>query len=131
MTRILFLPDPQTIIITESPVPPQELLSSVRDGRWRPPAPYEHLCGTLQVTLQNDLLIAAAFPLPQPESPPRSLPRRELQVLHALQDGLTTRQIALRLQLSPRTVSAYVARLKERFQADTRAELVGRAILTR
>jgi len=48
-------------------------------------------------------------------------------VLKGLADGLTTRQICLRLKISRRTVYVYVAELKTLFQAQTRAELLSKA----
>jgi DNA-binding CsgD family transcriptional regulator len=56
-----------------------------------------------------------------------ALSPRQMQVLRGLAEGLTTKQIALRLGLSPRTVRFHAAALKERFGASTRAESVGRA----
>ncbi len=128
MTRILLIPTANAFLFYESPLQPEELEQLVSSGGWIPPSPYGHLAGKLQVSRQEDLVLAAAFSLQPSSSPARLLPRRELQVLQCLRDGLTTRQIARRLNLAPRTVHLHVSRLKIRFQAATRAELVDRAI---
>lgn len=49
---------------------------------------------------------------------------REREVMHLLAEGLSNRQIAESLQISPRTVEVYKARLYEKLQIRTTAELV-------
>jgi DNA-binding NarL/FixJ family response regulator len=53
---------------------------------------------------------------------------REREVMHLLADGLSNRQIAESLQISPRTVEVYKARLYEKLQIRTTAELVKLAL---
>ncbi len=52
---------------------------------------------------------------------------RQRQVLQQLSEGLTTKQIALRLGIHPNTVNMHIRRLKDRLGANTRAEFVGKA----
>ena len=52
------------------------------------------------------------------------LPVRQCQVLNLLSQGLTTKQIAARLGLHPRTVGLHILWLKERFQAENIAHLI-------
>jgi len=49
---------------------------------------------------------------------------RELDVLELLADGLQHREIAERLAISPRTVEVYKARMMEKLQCRTLAEIV-------
>lgn len=49
---------------------------------------------------------------------------RERDVLHLLADGLQHREIAERLAISPRTVEVYKARMMEKLQCRTLAEVV-------
>ena len=56
-----------------------------------------------------------------------ALSPRQMQVLHGLARGLTTKQIALSLGITIRTARAYIKELKSRFKASTHAELVGKA----
>jgi DNA-binding NarL/FixJ family response regulator len=49
---------------------------------------------------------------------------RELEVLALLADGLTNREIAARLFLSPKTVGIHVSRLLRKLDAHTRGEAV-------
>ena len=44
------------------------------------------------------------------------LTRRELQVLTLIQEGLTTKEVASRLQISTRTVETYRRNKKEKLQ---------------
>lgn len=46
--------------------------------------------------------------------PPSRLPRRERQVFDLLGEGLSHSEIAERLDISPKTVETYTARIRER-----------------
>jgi DNA-binding CsgD family transcriptional regulator len=128
MTRLLFIPNPNILLWLEEAEPPDQLVESVLRGTWQPPAPYTSLAGKLDAYWQEGLVIATAVPLnPRPaESRPR-INRRSREILKGLLDGLTTNQIALQLGVQPRTVLYYIAKLKKRFGAVTRAELIGKA----
>jgi DNA-binding NarL/FixJ family response regulator len=65
---------------------------------------------------------------PMETSPFDSLSNRELEVLSLIGQGLTSRQIALRLHLSPNTIHTYRERLKTKLDAPSGAELNRRAI---
>jgi DNA-binding CsgD family transcriptional regulator len=51
--------------------------------------------------------------------------RREFQVLGALRRGLTNREIASRLGISPNTIARHLQRLYERLDVPNRSRLVG------
>ncbi len=57
-----------------------------------------------------------------------SLSRREKQVLAGLVEGQTTKQIARKFDLSPRTVEVYRAKLMTKMQANNISELVRFAV---
>ena len=56
-----------------------------------------------------------------------SITPRELEILALLADGLTTRQIARRLEISPRTVENHVAKLYRKLEVGSRLQAVARA----
>lgn len=56
-----------------------------------------------------------------------SITPRELEILALLADGLTTRQIARRLDISPRTVENHVAKLYRKLDVGSRMQAVARA----
>ena len=56
-----------------------------------------------------------------------ALTPREQQVLELLSDGLTMRQIATRLGISPRTVETHVSKLYRKLGVRTRVQAVSRA----
>jgi DNA-binding NarL/FixJ family response regulator len=63
-------------------------------------------------------------------SPPENaLTDRELEVFRLLGAGLSTRDIALRLKLSIKTIGTYRDRIKEKLCVATSADLVRRAVL--
>jgi DNA-binding CsgD family transcriptional regulator len=53
-----------------------------------------------------------------------TLPRRQGEVLRALKEGLSEKQIATRLKISHHTVHIYVKALYRRFGVNTRSELI-------
>lgn len=59
---------------------------------------------------------------------PRGLSRREREVLSCLVEGMTSKEIALRLKLSARTVECHRARLKSRLGLRSSADLVKYAL---
>jgi DNA-binding NarL/FixJ family response regulator len=64
---------------------------------------------------------------PQPSQQPGLLSAREQEVLQALTEGLSEKQVAARLTLSPDTVHTYVKRLYEKLRVNSRSELLARA----
>ena len=71
---------------------------------------------------------AAATEPMSPASQVESLCNRELEVFEMIGRGLTTRVIAARLHLSPRTVDTYRERLKIKLALANSAELHYRAV---
>jgi DNA-binding CsgD family transcriptional regulator len=61
------------------------------------------------------------------EDPSAALPPRLTQTLSALLDGLSEKQIALKLELSQHTVHNYVKALHQRFEVSSRGELLAKA----
>lgn len=60
------------------------------------------------------------------DGPPVSLTARERQVVGGLGRGLTSKEIARELGLSPRTIEDVRARLHKRFQVKNTTELLAR-----
>jgi DNA-binding NarL/FixJ family response regulator len=63
-----------------------------------------------------------------PEPPLEALTAREHEILTLLAGGLTNREIAQRLALSPRTVETHVARITGKLGVGSRARAVARAV---
>lgn len=64
--------------------------------------------------------------LPDADSQRQELPYRLQQVLSCLLEGDSQKQIAYRLELSPRTVDHHIQRLFRKFDVHSRAELMAR-----
>jgi DNA-binding NarL/FixJ family response regulator len=64
---------------------------------------------------------------PRPSAQPDLLTPRERQVLTGIVDGLTDKQVAIRLALSPETVRTHVKSIYRKLQVTTRGELISRA----
>ncbi|MFB3787486.1 MAG: response regulator [bacterium] len=63
------------------------------------------------------------------ESPIHSLSNRELEIFRFIGEGLGTRQIAERLQVSVKTIESYRARIKQKLRLTTGPELIQQAVL--
>ncbi len=68
----------------------------------------------LSPELRNILPVDTAVKPPLPQSPVASLSRREYEVFTLLAAGLTFKEIALQMGLSPKTVSTYRSRILEK-----------------
>lgn len=62
-------------------------------------------------------------------TPLDQLSDRELEVFEYMGRGLTTREIAEELMLSPKTIDSYRTRVKEKLAVDSNAELIRRAVV--
>lgn len=145
MTRVLFLPNDQTFLLLDSPFPAEEVVEAVLAGQWAPPEPYGTALAllpheeALHVFQQGDLVVITTIQPLELES--RTIAARaslgrasdlmltthQQDVLQCLAEGLTTKEIALRLDMRQRTVAQHIAELKKRLGAVTRAQSVGRA----
>lgn len=64
-----------------------------------------------------------AFPVPRPDEPREPSPR-EMEILTAIADGLSSEEVGLRLGIGGRTVESHVARMFERYGVSGRPQLV-------
>ena len=135
MTKLLFVLDENTLAALEIPRPADELAEALRHGDALPEAGAFNPEGQTgwRVLQLGGLVIVALEPgaAPPPDLPPAldpPLSARQRQVLDLLRQGLTTRQIALHLKISIRTVHFHVAALKAALGAQTRCpdHLAGR-----
>jgi DNA-binding NarL/FixJ family response regulator len=87
------------------------------------------LAGGIYVSPQLELeKIFAASSKPGPEDPIESLSAREYQVFTLLIEGIRAKEIAARLQLSPKTIDTYRASLMRKLDIHDVAGLVKFAI---
>ena len=56
-----------------------------------------------------------------------SVTPRELQILECVSEGLTIRQVASRLGVSPRTVDAHIGKIYRKLGVTNRVRAIGRA----
>lgn len=103
MTRLLFIPNPHTLLWLDLPGSPHDLVDDILRGDWQPPPPYSGLAGRLNAYWQDELVIVSSVELAtnNPRSVQPVLARRQREVLKGLVDGLTTSQIALRQKITP------------------------------
>jgi DNA-binding CsgD family transcriptional regulator len=59
------------------------------------------------------------------------LTAREQEVVQHLYEGLTTKEIAMRLEISPHTVKAFLRLIMVKMEVSTRSGIVGRALIGR
>ena len=131
MTRLLIVPNPNTLIWLDLTDDPTSLVEDILRGDWHPPAPYDRmagLTGSLKAYWQDGLVIVCGRELTSTDGVKQpTFSRRQREVLKGLVEGLSSRQIALRLGIEARTVYHHVAQLKGILSAASRAELVHKA----
>ena len=137
MTRLLFLPDDQTLVVLDSPLAAGDLVNCVNQGQWTPPPPYDAGdASALHATRlggQGGTVIVTPhlpFDLTEPalDEIRRLLKPRQRQVLQLLAHGLSNKEIAVQLNLHPRTVAMHIATLKVLFGASSRAQSILKAV---
>lgn len=133
MTRLLFLPNDETVLLLQSSLSTDELVRAVLEGEWTPPLGYHtpQRQAFRAVRLGSSVIIAPREPLSAAGEGDGMSPRfspRQIEVLQGLVEGLTDKEIATRLGLSAHTVTNHIGILKARLGARTRAESIGRAM---
>ena len=138
MTRLLFLLDDQVLVLLDSPLAADDLVCEIQAGRWLPPEPYASWLaastfGRLRALRQGRwVIVTPTQPLGLPEeavagAQPFYLNPRQMQVLQGLVEGLTSKEIAMRLNLHFRTIEAHVAEIKRVLGTTSRAQAILRA----
>lgn len=84
--------------------------------------------GRKYLTAEVAQMLADSLAQPTPQVPHESLSERELQTLVKIAAGQRLTDIAQELMLSPKTVSVYRARVLEKLQMSSNAELTAYAI---
>jgi DNA-binding NarL/FixJ family response regulator len=91
----------------------------------------EVLRGNIYLSDRMTALCAARFlnrKVPGTESPVTLLSDRELEVFSLFGQGCETKQVAKRLEISPKTVHAYCGRIKEKLNLTSTAQLLVEAV---
>jgi DNA-binding NarL/FixJ family response regulator len=82
----------------------------------------------LSPRMTNRLLRRVTAGTPADEDPVHGLSNREVEVYEMIGQGLTIQQIAMRLQLSPKTVETHREKIKQKLNVKNSAELNRRAV---
>lgn len=93
-------------------------IDRIRDGKM-------YVCPNLADDFTDDAISSYRK---QKRSPYQELTKREKEILQLVVDGLTSRQIAGRLKLSPRTVDHHRASLLRKFNMKSSVDLVNYAV---
>lgn len=97
--------------------------------------PWEHLLRAIRAALSGQLAFSRSLartllsPREGPESGAQSLSDREIEVFALLGRGLRLREVAERLNLSPKTIESHVASIKRKLGIEHANELIHRATL--
>jgi DNA-binding NarL/FixJ family response regulator len=135
MTHVLFLPDEDTTIELESPLDPDALIDQVHCGDWELPTTWQKKEILLSAFRQDNRVIVLPVTVledKENENDSQGLPQlrlspRQKEILEGIGCGLTLKEIALRMGISRRTVSAHISILKKRLGASTLAQSISRA----
>lgn len=134
MTQIILLEDEKKMTIYNTSQTSDSLARALESGDWDPPQDLagkfdpDEMCmlemPNFVVVLPKDFQWKVQ---PMHSEEEVLLSPRQQQVLQALAEGYTTKQIAYNLGISQRTVMAHIQATKERFGTYTRAQTVSRA----
>ncbi len=136
MTLLLVLLDRQTCLMHKSELEPEKLAAKIKSGDWSF-ADWESLWISQrpqQVMALNGLVIVTeGLPLqPLLESAgPRleiEFTHRQLEILDFLMEGMTAKQISVRLKISKRTTDEHLAAIRQKLESRTITQSLGRAV---
>lgn len=134
MARIIFIPDDTSVLQLDTPLSARELLRAIRSGEWQLPSPYPPLDPSYRIIIIGSVVvISPSLPVEPPVEKPSEgilvdLSPRMRQILKGIADGLSDKEIAERIHVSPHTVTKYVSSLKNRLGARNRAALLTHAL---
>jgi DNA-binding CsgD family transcriptional regulator len=138
---LFFIPHDQTFLIFDSAQSPEKLSAAINANTWKPPKAVhdwlaQHGNSTLPMKMCASVhgslvIVTTRTDLVSPQFPrmPAAFPitHRQRQVLLGLMKGQSTKEIATRLSIQPRTVFSHIAALKQRFGTRSRTEIVSLA----
>lgn len=136
MTRVVFI-DEKLVLLVESELPIALLIEAIQTGGWVLPATLAAALGQsaprLRAVRLGRLVVATpAEPHDECDAPeslaPVKLSPRQIEVLQAVADGYSNKEIALRLALRECTVEHHLIAIRQRFGTKSRMQSVLRGI---
>ena len=127
MPVIVICDENGNFVIENSQLKDVELAKAILNGDWQQP---QHLKLTPPyfIVQRGDLtFLTNPNKDPKPQHPKPDLTPQENQVLQCLGNGLSVEMTAHNLHISVRTVRAYLEKLKEKFNAHSRDQLMAMA----
>ena len=136
MTLLLMMLDRQTCLLQKSDLTVDQLAAAIKAGDWSFAEWGNPWISGLPrcVTVLEGLVVASAVlpghALPEAIPPPLEVDfsPRQTQILGLLMEGLTTKEISIRLKISKRTTDEHIREIKKKLEAKTIAQTVGKAV---
>lgn len=133
MTRLLFVFDSMTSITLDADEPAFRLVQWINNKDWSIPDPLSGLIkeksihSLKAVALGEWVFVIAESDASDTQSEaPTVLSKRQQQVLGMLSEGMTNKQIALKLNLSQRMVNMHLSAIKFKLGTKTNAQSVSK-----
>jgi DNA-binding NarL/FixJ family response regulator len=141
MALLIFLPHDQPYLVLHSPLTPEELVYTINHTLWQPPPAYITWLRMLHTSVpctspcaslhDNTVIVTPGFVRSKPntgssDDNPSHLTRRQREILQALVDGLTIRQIATRMGVHPSTITYHINQLKSVFGTRSLVQSIAR-----
>ncbi len=136
MTLLLILLDRQTFLLQKSDLPADQLARAIETGDWSFAE-----WGNLRInalprclTVLDGLVVAAAVlpdqALPEPTASILEVDfsPRQTDILLLLMKGMTAKEISIYMKMSKRTIDGHIREIKDKLEAKTIAQTVGRAV---
>ncbi len=136
MTLLMVLLDRQTFLVHKSELEPEQLARKIQCGDWSF-ADWEDIWISQRPRQAAAFagLVIVAESLPVQPAPVTTGPqmdvyfsRRQREILECLMQGMTARQIALRLKISKRTADQHLAAIRKKLETRTNSQSLGQAV---
>jgi DNA-binding NarL/FixJ family response regulator len=127
MTQIFLFQENGAIQVLNDPAAPEAIVRKINSGDWQTHLGFQLSCTSAWQAMRIGKLVIVYPPTPEEEKPRIHLTPRDIQVLQALCSGLNLTQTAYHLHVTSKTIQNRLDRIRLKFNAQTREELMAKA----
>jgi DNA-binding CsgD family transcriptional regulator len=127
MTQILLIQENEALRVIDNPARPEDIVRKINAGDWQTFLGYDLARANAWQALRIGKFVIVHAPTPDEEKPRISLTAKDIQSLQSLCSGFNLTQTAYYLRVAPKTLQNRINRMRLKFNAQTREELLAKA----
>lgn len=127
MTQIFLFQENGAFQVLNDPAAPEAIVRKINSGDWQTHLGFQLSRTNAWQAMRIGKLVIVYLPTPEEEKPRIHLTPRDIQILQALCSGLNLTQTAYHLRVTSKTIQNRLDRIRLKFNAQTREELMAKA----